>query len=1224
MPRSRPSAMSSIGRDRRPPAPTDTSLRRSLFVIPSIEGADLLRVMLPTLGIPPDIVVVLDQGSGDDTAAVCARAGVAVEQLGSPRTYTECCNIGIALARSRGSEFLFIANNDIRFVTDVCRELLAEMGRDPAVAICAPSQLIVDTERDLRRLAYRAAWNLETVEFLHDFEPPDDGVERLEADFCELTCAAIRMSALETIGAFDDGYGFYHEDADLGFRARAAGYLSCYLPQSQIQHFTGSTVAREPADFRTSYIRNSRNLFARKHLGYAVKHADHGSRANDSWTVINRHLHGSLRRHGLVDPNRPELIFSHVGTEPFDYIYTVWETDRVPAAWEETIGRYRSVLVTSRWNQEVIGRHLPGGAHYVPLGVDTDVFHPWGPAARWGEEVTFLWFGRVQHRKGLDVLLAAWRTLLARHPKARLVIMGVGVPAFLGLNRGELRQWRKFLVHDDPETRISCREIVEPLTEGETAAIYRGSDVVVCSSRSEGFGLTVVEAMACGTRVIFPDYGGCADFVHPGALTFGGTPARADYADKGFADVGNWWDPDARALAGLMEQAHQSVLSGDTGATASGLQLVRSRFTWRATCFGLREVLSRDQERRDFLAVPSGRPSGSRPTVAAFARSCETAGAQRNRVRSALPRRETEALAGFDPEHYAMNHPDVARRETDLLKHFAEHGWAEGREPSGLFDTRALLAANPAARRTLLARHLGGRSAAVDLAESCEARSPRGAERSGRLRLNRREAEALAGFDPDFYRDAYPDVVSGGGDLLTHYVEYGWSEDRTPSRLFNTHQLIAANPVARRVLLARGRAEEVVALRKTGWAQGLKAVLAGVTAGKPAGPMTRGGLSRPRRGLLFTGYFEAGLGLGESARGLAGALAFAGIRFALNPYNHLVQDRYIGPFMEDRYDLAGRYGLHLIEVALDQLPGALSRLGPARTGGGYIILRPYWELERIPPDWTGHLEAVDEVWAPTAFIAETFRKDFAGPITVVPPVVDVGVSAPRSRDSFGLREGTFYFIFSFDYTSGPARKNPLGTVRAFREAFRPGGGEDVGLVIKSNGHPDLSPRVRSELKALGEEDDRIRIVDGTLDRDGMVSLLACCDCYVSLHRSEGFGLGLAEMMALGKPAVGTDYSGNRDFLTAERGYPVPFRMRPIRDGEYPHAGGQSWAEPDPEAAASAFRAVFDDPGERARRAQAGRDFVARAFGRPHVGRLAGDRLAAIAVERRRRGTPSTG
>jgi GT2 family glycosyltransferase len=318
---------------------------RIIMVIPSINGGHLLERMLPTVRFTPSNVIVLDQGSSDDTVRICQEAGVELLQLGRPHTYTEACNIGAEIARQRGYPFLCVANNDIVFRTNVLFELLGEMERDGRLGIIAPSQVIIDPATGVDVLARRVFWNLETVEFLHDVDaslaPP-----RIEADFCELTCVLIRMSAIEEVGFLDDAFGFYHEDADFCFRLRKTGYGAAYLPRSQIYHFTGSTFSSK-RQTQIDYLHRNKALFVRKHLGYGI----HQVEDRDSWAgeteVVRRRLHPVLRRFGLIDDNRPDLLVGRMGAMTTDYLFTTQRSTGVENRWLALRDRYRAILATS-------------------------------------------------------------------------------------------------------------------------------------------------------------------------------------------------------------------------------------------------------------------------------------------------------------------------------------------------------------------------------------------------------------------------------------------------------------------------------------------------------------------------------------------------------------------------------------------------------------------------------------------------------------------------------------------------------------------------------------------------------------------------------------------------------------------------------------------------------------------------------------------------------------
>src|SRR5262249_18501898 len=155
------------------------------------------------------------------------------------------------------------------------------------------------------------------------------------------------------IGFLDDRYGYYFEDADFGYRLRAAGYSAAYIPAAQIDHYAGSTFSREGKERKEGYISYNRWLFAEKHLGFGVHHKDLTSAGATSWEIINQNLHPTLRRMGLLDSSRPELIFAHAGAAPFDYLYTVWETTKLPREWVVWRNQYKAVMVASLWNQQV-------------------------------------------------------------------------------------------------------------------------------------------------------------------------------------------------------------------------------------------------------------------------------------------------------------------------------------------------------------------------------------------------------------------------------------------------------------------------------------------------------------------------------------------------------------------------------------------------------------------------------------------------------------------------------------------------------------------------------------------------------------------------------------------------------------------------------------------------------------------------------------------------------
>jgi len=203
------------------------------------------------------------------------------------------------------------------------------------------------------------------------------------------------------------------------------------------------------------------------------------------------------------------------------------------------------------------------------------------------------------------------------------------------------------------------------------------------------------------------------------------------------------------------------------------------------------------------------------------------------------------------------------------------------------------------------------------------------------------------------------------------------------------------------------------------------------------------------------------------------------------------------------------------------------------------------------------------------------------------------------RARFGLPDNRFLFVFSFDVLSSFPRKNPTACIASFKRAF-PRGDEPVGLVVKVMRAPNDNPIWRAML-AEAARDKRIRVISETLSRGGVLDLYRACDCFVSLHRAEGFGRGIAEAMMLGKPVIVTGYSGSLDFATPATAALVDYRRTALAAGDYPFGAGQNWAEPDVDHAAWWMRALATRPDLRQRLARLGQISVTEAYSPAAVG-----------------------
>jgi glycosyltransferase involved in cell wall biosynthesis len=387
----------------------------------------------------------------------------------------------------------------------------------------------------------------------------------------------------------------------------------------------------------------------------------------------------------------------------------------------------------------------------------------------------------------------------------------------------------------------------------------------------------------------------------------------------------------------------------------------------------------------------------------------------------------------------------------------------------------------------------------------------------------------------------------------------------------------------------------------------------------PAAEPARGpGLPRgPRPGLSMnvTGLLKGTLGLGEAARGYVRALGEAGIPVSTSTVDIREFVTLTGAAHEtyaqvDFTDLEGEAdaGFNLVCINADELIAFADSAAE-----GFFRSRPTigvwaWETDAIPQRWNDAYGLLDEIWVYSRYVAHNIAAVAPIPVKRVPPPV----SPPDPGDlalALGVPAG-FQFLFMFDFFSTIQRKNPVGLINAFRNAFKPGEGPQ--LVIKTINGVHRPEALEEVLWAARGRDD-IHVVDRSLSARERDALVAGCDCYVSLHRSEGFGLTLAECMALGKPVIGTDYSATTDFMTPENSYPVSYELTRVgADCEiYPAEG--TWAEPDTGEAASAMRSVFERPDEARAKGELARRRIEELYSPRAVGELIRSRLEELAA-----------
>lgn len=318
--------------------------------------------------------------------------------------------------------------------------------------------------------------------------------------------------------------------------------------------------------------------------------------------------------------------------------------------------------------------------------------------------------------------------------------------------------------------------------------------------------------------------------------------------------------------------------------------------------------------------------------------------------------------------------------------------------------------------------------------------------------------------------------------------------------------------------------------------------------------------------------------------------------------------------------------INLIHLNAESTPLAFA-YQPDVFSGAYNIGYFFWELDK--PAYCHYLgmELLDEIWVSTEYGVEMYQPDAKGK-----PVVNVGMCYEEHPDitraaarafvnrRFRFDDSHYVCLVAFDSFSFVQRKNPVAVLQAFQKAFE--GVPEARLVVKTQNRDSVFDPIQVNLwdrvDAMRSRDPRIVVMNETLSYRDLLQLKAGSDCYISLHKSEGWGFGMIEAMALKVPVVCTAYSGNMDFCSDATAWLVDYEMTELQHGDYIFVRpGSAWAEPSVDHAARQMRAAYDDPQARMARAEAAYVHIRENFSAKAIARRYGGRLREILQEQSR-------
>lgn len=329
----------------------------------------------------------------------------------------------------------------------------------------------------------------------------------------------------------------------------------------------------------------------------------------------------------------------------------------------------------------------------------------------------------------------------------------------------------------------------------------------------------------------------------------------------------------------------------------------------------------------------------------------------------------------------------------------------------------------------------------------------------------------------------------------------------------------------------------------------------------------------PASGINLVGYLAAESGVGEAARLFAKAAHASAIPYSIVDVGYQNEN-----LQRDKSAFAvaasEQFDIDIVYVNADQTPRTLDYLKSINHKSRYSIGFWHWEQPKLPNIYLSAFDGLTEVWTPSAFVQDAVAKISPIPVYKVPHAIDFSLTPGTSRRDFGLPNSGFLVLVMYDFHSYQYRKNPEAAVAAFR--ISAANKSNVWLVIKTI-NADKHPEDYARLRASVTDMQNVIFLDKFLTRQEVYDLESCCDTLISLHRAEGFGLALAEMMFLGKPVIATGWSANMEFMTPMNSLPVHYALKQLEKTMGVYEAGQNWAEADVGHAAECLTLLINNP-----------------------------------------------
>ncbi|WP_426476191.1 glycosyltransferase [Chryseobacterium sp. CBSDS_008] len=367
-------------------------------------------------------------------------------------------------------------------------------------------------------------------------------------------------------------------------------------------------------------------------------------------------------------------------------------------------------------------------------------------------------------------------------------------------------------------------------------------------------------------------------------------------------------------------------------------------------------------------------------------------------------------------------------------------------------------------------------------------------------------------------------------------------------------------------------------------------------------------------GINVFGFINGEFGIAEATRLNCKAIQTAGIPISLINYNvntnHNNNDLTFTEFSDH-----APYPINLIQISPSETPNFFDYFDHSFFKDKYNILYMAWESETIPEDYVMNMNLFDEIWTPSTYCKECIEKYVSLPVKVIPHPINIELADTDDRDAVQFYDKSlFNFLFIFDYNSSVERKNVINLIKIFRETFDHGD-NNAFLTIKTSRSQKFPTEKEQLIQAIGDS-KKIKIVEKIFDKNALNYVISNCDSYISLHRSEGFGLTMAEAMYFKKPVIATGYSGNLEFMNTENSFLVPADVIASDSRVINYEANTVWSEPSLQEAGIYLKTVYEGKAEVEEKAEKGQKTIAEDLSLKRIGQLIKTRCEELFAEKR--------